>query len=345
MRNEMLTKSHFSGEDESKLILSFRRSSSGKPTMSETGDLGDFEHSAPGERGDLEKSAPPGERGDFGLDDLWAGIGLGWPGIGLPAPPTESSSLDCCQHTWIDIYNFMGIFKHICDCACVIWLQKLNTKWKHIPLHKEKSSSMLQVCFIECVFISQAIELVLLIHLKIISLCMLRASCAFNSCILLISSDLAQNLCLSACDVTCQGLLCWEWCLPHPVKSLGRWHGKTDPQGWEFQPHVCWRMLRHLCSPCKHRVRYRSQRTWKETIDQENCNLKRKSSPLGWMGSTAWLTSMNQHSFSHHKMLYLLHKLKNTLHWYGEGLTQTDQHGQDGRHGRAAPSSLQPNTI
>ena len=67
---------------------------------------------------------------------------------------------------------------------------------------------MLQVCFIECVFISQAIELVLLIHLKIISLCLLRASCAFNCCILLISSDLAQNLCLSACDVTCQGLLC-----------------------------------------------------------------------------------------------------------------------------------------
>ena len=89
--NEMLTKTHFSGEDESKLILSFRRSSSGKPTMSETGDLGDFEHSTPGERGDLEKSAP-GERGDFGLGDLWAGIGLGWPGIGLPAPPTKSSS-------------------------------------------------------------------------------------------------------------------------------------------------------------------------------------------------------------------------------------------------------------
>ena len=61
--------------------------------MSETGDLGDFEHSTPGERGDLEKSAlAPGERGDFGLGDLWAGIGLGWPGIGLPAPPTKSSS-------------------------------------------------------------------------------------------------------------------------------------------------------------------------------------------------------------------------------------------------------------
>ena len=73
----MLTESHFSGEDESKLILSFLRSSSGKPTMSETGDLGDFEHSAPGERGDLEKSPPPGERGDLALGDLWAGIGLG----------------------------------------------------------------------------------------------------------------------------------------------------------------------------------------------------------------------------------------------------------------------------
>jgi hypothetical protein len=39
-----------------------------------------------------------------------------------------------------------------------------------------------------------------------------------------------------------------------------------------------------------------------ETLVQ---SLKRKSSPLGWIGSTAWLTSINQHSFSHHRMLYL----------------------------------------
>jgi len=64
--------------------------------MSETGDLGDLEHSAPGERGDLEKSAPPGERGDLGLGDLWAGMDRGWPGIGLPS---GTSSLDCCQQT------------------------------------------------------------------------------------------------------------------------------------------------------------------------------------------------------------------------------------------------------
>ena len=99
MVNEMLTMSHFSLEDESKLIFSFLRSSSGKPTMSETGD---FEHSAPGERGDLEKSPPPGERGDLALGDLWAGIGLGWPGIGLPAP-SNTSSLDCSQHAWIKL--------------------------------------------------------------------------------------------------------------------------------------------------------------------------------------------------------------------------------------------------
>ena len=130
----MLTKSHFSGEDESKLILSFRRSSSGKPTMSETGD---FEHSAPGERGDLEKSPPPGERGDLALGDLCAGIGLGWPGIGLPAP-SDTSSLDCCQHTWIASSLDFKTMCALCN------KHKPNTK-THPPAY-QSSLSVLQIC-------------------------------------------------------------------------------------------------------------------------------------------------------------------------------------------------------
>ena len=105
---------HFSGEDESKLILSFLKSSSGRPTMS---DIGDLEHSAPGDHGDFEKSrAPPGDRGDLALGDLWAGTALGWPGIGFPSP-TITSSCDCCQQAWKDpsqssailIFNKAGI--------------------------------------------------------------------------------------------------------------------------------------------------------------------------------------------------------------------------------------------
>ena len=40
-------------------------------------------------------------------------------------------------------------------------------------------------------------------------------------------------------------------------------------------------------------------------------------------------------------------KVENTLftHWHKEVLTRTDQHGQDGRPGRVAPSSPQPGTI
>ena len=65
-------------------------------------DIGDLEHSAPGERGDFEKSrAPPGDRGDLALGDLWAGTALGWPGIGFPSP-TITSSCDCCQQAWRD---------------------------------------------------------------------------------------------------------------------------------------------------------------------------------------------------------------------------------------------------
>ena len=98
IRNSYVT-THFSGEDESKLILSFLKSSSGRPTMS---DIGDLEHSAPGDRGDFEKSrAPPGDRGDLALGDLWAGTALGWPGIGFPSP-TTTSSCDCCQQAWKD---------------------------------------------------------------------------------------------------------------------------------------------------------------------------------------------------------------------------------------------------
>ena len=190
----MLTMSHFSGEDESKLILSFLRSSSGNPTMSETGD---FEHAAPGERGDLEKSPPPGERGDLALGDLCAGIGLGWPGIGLPAP-SDTSSLDCCQHTWKNCH-FREVFKQHVNCATNN--STLNPTPKHTLLHIILLCCKSQFVSYNVSF-SQIIKLVLRTHLKIISLPLLRSSNAFNGCILLIASDLAQDLCLGACDVT-----------------------------------------------------------------------------------------------------------------------------------------------
>jgi hypothetical protein len=94
---------HLSGEEESRLSLSLLSCSSGRPTMSETGDLGDL----PAQSGDLGDLGPwsPGERGDFALpgdltpgenricqmfkSDLchrvaWPAHGRGWAGLGWP---------------------------------------------------------------------------------------------------------------------------------------------------------------------------------------------------------------------------------------------------------------------
>ena len=55
--------------------MSFLSSLSGRPTMSEIGDLGDS-----GVRGDLPASQLPSRPGERG--DLPPGLGLAWPGMG-----------------------------------------------------------------------------------------------------------------------------------------------------------------------------------------------------------------------------------------------------------------------
>ena len=71
--------SYLSGEVASRLSLSFLSSSSGKPTISETGDLGDLPLSR--DLGDLP--ALSRDLGDLVLGDLEQGLGLLWPGMGL----------------------------------------------------------------------------------------------------------------------------------------------------------------------------------------------------------------------------------------------------------------------